>query len=398
MIVFTEQDNIAYACMNSIGNSLVLEDMLTEVISTFVSHTEALGGKYILSDPPKKSLVSIKNDFNIPDHLSHETKMYTLYPVEPNQYVLDIPIGNEHFLFAFEKGADVDTYGTIFASFRTKLTTAIDACRSVERLHELNTVSKYKVLETVGKHEVTEAMLMTQSRMAIMGEMIGMIAHQWRQPISVIGMIANNAILTMMTFAEINQQQLLRDLNVIDQQIHDLSSIIDDFHNFFRPAKVPQTVTLHEISSSLITVLGITYKNIGINLSFESDEDISFVTYKNELMEVFLNILANAKEAFEERRISNPFIRFKSFHNNEMVGFTIQDNAGGIDKDIIDKIFDPYFSTKKEKNGTGLGLYISAVVIEKHLNGSIRARCEDDGTTFSITIPINQDTTTSYIS
>gem|GEM_PF-757162 len=390
MIVFTEQHNIAYACMNSIGNSLILEDMLSDVISTFVSHTEALGGKYILSHPLKKSVVSIESDFNIPDNLSHETKNYTIFPVEPNRSVLDIPIGNEHFLFAFEKGVDVDTYGRMFSSFRTKLAIAIDACRSVARLHELNTVSKHLTVDAAGsKYEVTEEMLMTQSRMAIMGEMIGMIAHQWRQPITVIGMIANNAILTMMTFSEINQQQLLRDLNVIDQQIHDLSSIIDDFHNFFRPNKVPQTVTFHEISNDLLTVLGITYKNIGINLSFESDADTSFVTYKNELMEVFLNILSNAKEAFEERRISNPFIRFKSFHDNEMIGFIIQDNAGGIDKDIIDKIFDPYFSTKKEKNGTGLGLYMSAVVIEKHLNGSIRASCDDDGTIFSISIPIH---------
>jgi len=398
MIVFTEQDNIAYACMNSIGNSLVLEDMLTDVVSTFVSYTKALGGKYISSHPLKMSIVSIESDFDIPDNLSHETKMYTIYPLETNRSVLDIPIRNEHFLFAFEKGADVDLYGTIFASFRTKLTTAIDACRSVAHLHELNSISKYSVLKAKSNHEVTEEILMTQSRMAIMGEMIGMIAHQWRQPISVIGMIANNAILTMMTFSEINQQQLLRDLNVIDQQIHDLSSIIDDFYNFFRPNKFPKTVTLHEITSGLITVLGMTYKNIGINLSFESDEDTSFVTYKNELMEVFLNILANAKEAFEERRISNPFIRFKSFHDNEMVCFTIQDNAGGIDKDIIDKIFDPYFSTKKEKNGIGLGLYISAVVIEKHLNGSIRAICDDDGTIFSISIPKNQNTATPYLS
>ncbi|ADR34012.1 histidine kinase [Sulfuricurvum kujiense DSM 16994] len=396
MIVLTEQDNIAYACMNSIGNSLVLEDMLTDVISTFISHTEALGGKYILSHPLPKSIVSIENDFDIPDNLSHETEKYMIYPVEPNRSVLDIPIGDEHFLFAFEKGIDVDTYGTIFASFKTKLAIAIEACRSVARLHEINSASNRQILEAGSKQEATEQMLMTQSRMAIMGEIIGMIAHQWRQPISVIGMIANNAILTMMTFAEINQQQLLRDLNIIDQQIHDLSSIIDDFHNFFRPAKIPQTVTLHEISNGLITVLGITYKNIGINLSFECDENICFVTYKNELMEVFLNILANAKEAFEERRVSNPFIRFKSFHNSEMICFTIQDNAGGIDKDIIDKIFDPYFSTKKEKNGTGLGLYISAVVIEKHLNGSIRASCNENGSVFSISIPINQATDTAY--
>lgn len=397
MIIFTEQHNIAYACMNSIGNSLILEDMLSEVISTFVSHTEALGGKYILSHPLKKSVVSIESDFNIPDILCHESEKYTIYPVEPNRSVLDIPIGNEHFLFAFEKGIDVDTYGTIFVSFKTKLATAIEACRSVARLHEINSTSNRQILEAGSKQEATEEMLITQSKMEIMDEMIGMLAHQWRQPITVIGMIANNIILTLIYDEKIDQQELLYDLNVIDQQVHHLSSIISDFHNFFRPTKFPQTVALHEISSDLLTMLESSYKNIGIHLSVESDDDTSFITYKNELMEVFLNILSNAKETLEERHISNPFIRFKSFLNSEMICFTIQDNAGGIDKDIIDKIFDPYFSTKKGKNGAGLGLYISAVVIEKHFNGSIRANCDENGTIFSISIPKNYNPDITYV-
>lgn len=396
MIVLTEQDNIAYACMNSIGNSLVLEDMLTDVISTFISHTEALGGKYILSHPLPKSIVSIENDFDIPDNLSHETEKYMIYPVEPNRSVLDIPIGDEHFLFAFEKGIDVDTYGTIFASFKTKLAIAIEACRSVARLHEINSASNRQILEAGNKQEATEQMLITQSKMEIMDEMIGMLAHQWRQPITVIGMIANNIILTLI-YDEIDQQELLYDLNVIDQQVHHLSSIISDFHNFFRPTKLPQTVTLHEISSDLLTMLESSYKNIGINLSVESDDETSFITYKNELMEVFLNIFSNAKETLQERRISNPFIRFKSFLNSEMICFTIQDNAGEIDKDIIDKIFDPYFSTTKGKNGAGLGLYMSAVVIEKHLNGSIRASCDENGSVFSISIPKNYNPDITYV-
>jgi len=395
MIVFTKHHNIAYACMNAIGNSLILEDMLREVISTFVSYTEALGGKYILSHPLKKSIVSIGSDFNIPDNLSHGTNKYTIYPEYPNRSVLDIPIGDEHFLFAFEKGIDVDTYGTIFASFKTKLAIAIEACRSVARLHEINSASNRQMLEAGSKQEATEQMLITQSKMEIMDEMVGMVAHQWRQSITVIGMIANNIILTLI-YDEIDQQELLYDLNVIDQQVHHLSSIISDFHNFFRPTKLPQTVTLHEISSDLLTMLESSYKNIGINLFVESDDETSFITYKNELMEVFLNILANAKETLQERRISNPFIRFKSYLNSEMIYFTIQDNAGGIDKDIIDKIFDPYFSTKNGKNGASLRLYMSAVVIEKHLNGSIRARCDENGSVFSISIPINHATDTTY--
>jgi len=252
------------------------------------------------------------------------------------------------------------------------------------------------VIEAKSKHEITEKMMITQSRMAIMGEMIGMIAHQWRQPITVIGMITNNTILTL-EFEELNKQLLLDDLNVIDKQIHYLSSTIDDFRNFFRPNKLPQNITLREISNDLLTMLGKNYKNFGINMTFEGEVDTPFVTYKNELMQVFLNILTNAKDAFDERHIQEPFIHFRTSHNEDIITFSIQDNAGGIAVEIIDKVFDPYFSTKEEKNGTGLGLYMSAIIIEKHLNGSIHVSSDTDGTVFTLSIPLNYNKDMTYV-
>lgn len=391
-----KQHTLAYSCMNAIGNSLVLEEMLTDVISTFVSHTGALGGKYLTSVPVRKSIVSIEKDFNIPGTLSNGTEAYGVYRPVTSPLILDIPIGNEHFVFAFEKDSGIDTYGTMFSGFKRKLTNAIDACRSVGRLHELNVALEHQVVEAKSKHEITEKMMITQSRMAIMGEMIGMIAHQWRQPITVIGMITNNTILTL-EFEELHKEQLLDDLNVIDKQIHYLSSTIDDFRNFFRPNKLPQNITMREISNDLLTMLGKNYKNFGINLTFEGDVDTPFVTYKNELMQVFLNIFTNAKDAFDERHIPEPFILFRTSNHEEMITFLIQDNAGGIAEEIVDKVFDPYFSTKVEKNGTGLGLYMSAIIIEKHLNCSIQVSSDSEGTAFSLSIPINYNKDMTYV-
>lgn len=393
---YSEQHALAYTCMNAIGNSLVLEEMLTDVISTFVCHTGALGGKYLTSVPMRKSIVSVEKDFDIPETLSDGTEAYAVYTSAASPSILDIPIGNEHFIFAFEKNSGIDRFGMMFSGFKTKLTNAIDACRSAERLRELNAVLENQVVEAKNKNEITEKMMITQSRMAIMGEMIGMIAHQWRQPITVIGMITNNTILTL-EFDEINKQHLLDDLNVIDKQIHYLSTTIDDFRNFFRPNKLPQSVSMREMSNDLLTMLGKNYKNFGINLTFTGDVDAAFVTYKNELMQVFLNILTNSKDAFEERLIPEPFIQFHSVYNEENIVFSIRDNAGGISEEIIDKVFDPYFSTKEEKNGTGLGLYMSAIIIEKHLNGSIQVCNDAEGTLFTLTIPTNYTKDITYV-
>lgn len=396
MKAHTEYHTLAYTCMNAIGNSLVLEEMLRDVISTFVCHAGAVGGKYLSSPIARKSIVSVDKNFEIPDTLSDESESYAIHTSVASERILDIPIGAEHFLFAFEHNNDIDVLGEMFSGFKTKLTNAIDACRSVERLRELNTALEHQVVEAKSKHEITEKMMITQSRMAIMGEMVGMIAHQWRQPITVIGMITNNTILTL-EFEELNKQSLLDDLNVIDKQIHYLSTTIDDFRNFFRPNKLPQNITLREISNDLLTMVGKNYKYFGINLMFEGDVNTPFVTYKNELMQVFLNIFTNAKDAIEERHITEPFILFRTMLNEEMVTFSIQDNAGGIADDIIDKVFDPYFSTKVEKNGTGLGLYMSAIIIEKHLGGSIHVCSDGEGTIFTLSIPLNYNKDMTYV-
>lgn len=393
---YSTQHPLAYSCINSIGNSLVLNDMLTDVISTFVENTGAYGGIYLAGSTAIRIIVTVENNFDIPDKLCAENDAYAILASEACGYILDVPIGSEHFLFAFKNECDIDALGTMFSGFRTKLANAIDACRSVERLRELNIALETQVVEAKSKHEITEKMMITQSRMAIMGEMIGMIAHQWRQPITVIGMITNNTILTL-EFDELNKQQLLDDLNVIDKQIHYLSSTIDDFRNFFRPNKLPQSITLREMSNDLLTMLGKNYKNFGITLTFEGELDTPFVTYKNELLQVFLNIFTNAKDAFEERHCAEPFIRFNVLQTGERITFSIQDNAGGIPENIIDKIFDPYFSTKEEKNGTGLGLYMSAIIIEKHLYGSINVSNELNGALFTLSLPINYNKEITYV-
>lgn len=250
--------------------------------------------------------------------------------------------------------------------------------------------------QALEKVQFLETMMIEQSRLAIMGEMIGMIAHQWRQPITIIGMVTNNTILDIQ-IGNLNESQILEDMTLIDKQVHFLSRTIDDFRNFFRQNKLPQAVTMNELSNELLTIFGKTFENSQISLNFQGDMADSFITYKNEMLQVFLNILGNAKDAFDLNSISKRKIDFLFERNDDSIIFKILDNAGGIDPTIIEKIFDPYFTTKPDKSGTGLGLYMSSIIIEKHLHGTIEAKNQENGVCFTITLPIIDNTERSNV-
>lgn len=379
--------SIAYECISAIGNSLILEEMLTEVISTFVHHTGSVGGKYIVISPEIKSILNIGNDFEIPKILSKNSDGFEIHLIHIGSYLLDIPIGNDHFIFCFKENDNIEMFGTMISSFRTKLANSINACRSVEELNTLNLRLTGQIVEEKHKNALTEKLMISQSRMAIMGEMIGMIAHQWRQPITIIGMITNNVMMDMQ-MDDLDISRLSKDLELVDKQVHYLSQTIDDFRNFFRPNKRPQRITFGELSNELTTILGKSFETHRILLVFKGDSSSTFITYKNELLQVFLNMMSNSKDAFVEANKGEGEITLVSSFSDASVTFTVHDSAGGIPASIIDRIFEPYFSTKNELNGTGLGLYMSATIIEKHLKGSICVSSDTSGTTFTIILPI----------
>ncbi len=258
--------------------------------------------------------------------------------------------------------------------------------KTTSELQTLNGALQQRIENQIRDSRTKDEIMIAQSRMAIMGEMIGMIAHQWRQPITVIGMVTNNGILDIQ-LGDINTNRMLDDLTLIDKQVHFLSQTIDDFRNFFRPNKLPQHFSFNDIKNEILTIMGKSFENHNIEVVFSGEMNISVQTYKNELLQVFLNIFSNSRDAFEEQNAEESTIICNCEDRDEKILFLIKDNAGGIPESIITRIFEPYFSTKGEKNGTGLGLYMSSIIIEKHLKGNIRV-CSNDGvTTFAIQIP-----------
>ncbi|EDZ61157.1 sensory transduction histidine kinase [Sulfurimonas gotlandica GD1] len=231
------------------------------------------------------------------------------------------------------------------------------------------------------KHK--DDLIMMQSRHAAMGEMIGMIAHQWRQPISIIAMAANNVLLDIALDSFDATEAEKFSQSILNQTSH-LSKTIDDFRNFFKPDREVSKIKLQNIIEETVTIVNNSLVNNSIELqtSFESDSEVD--AYPRELMQVFVNIINNAKDAMLSSGIEKPIIKIKVYDDDKYVNTEICDNGNGIDLAVLPKIFDPYFTTKDEKTGTGLGLYMSKMIIEDHLKGVIEACNKEHGACFRV--------------
>ncbi len=239
-----------------------------------------------------------------------------------------------------------------------------------------------------------DKLLFQQSRQIQMGEMISMIAHQWRQPLATIGGTIVGMQLNQISdkFDLANKDDLKEFLKIQDEkftrinnQVKQLSNTIDDFRDFFKSSKQKQITSISTPINQALSIIQthLEEQKITINLSLKSDIDIEI--HQNEIVQVILNILQNSKDNFIQKNISNPYINISTYINeNENVCINIEDNGGGISSDIIKKIFDPYFSTKEEKNGTGIGLYMSKIIIEEHNNGELTATNNKYGVSFNI--------------
>lgn len=238
----------------------------------------------------------------------------------------------------------------------------------------------------IKKRMESEYLLMQQAKLATIGEMIGHIAHQWRQPLSKLGGIFMN-LESAYSFNELTEEYLEEKLKAGNQLIKYMSVTIDDFRNFFEPKHQKVTFIINEQIENALNIIkaSLVYKHIDINFQ-NKDKLVKTSGYPNEFSQVILNIIANAEDVIVAREVQNGEITINIQEMKHTILINIEDNGGGIQEDTLDKIFDIYFTTKNRKEGSGLGLYMSKLIIETKLNGTISASNTHQGAKFTITL------------
>jgi signal transduction histidine kinase len=259
----------------------------------------------------------------------------------------------------------------------------------VKELDDFNKTLYKKVEEEVSKQREKENLLIQQSKLAALGEMIGNVAHQWRQPISAVSAIIMNIKWTAISQG-VDYKFLDDRMKEANEQLKYMSQTIEDFRTFFKPNKEKEYFDLKVEVRKAYKILKAMLEHNNINLQIYSKNSIVVYGYANEFSQVVLNIISNAKDVLIERNIQKPKIEIHLYNDEDNIFCEIRDNAGGIDEKFIGRIFEPYFTTK-DHNGTGIGLYISKEIIEKHMQGFLVVKNIEEGANFVISIPIKKD-------
>ncbi|RLA79773.1 MAG: hybrid sensor histidine kinase/response regulator [Epsilonproteobacteria bacterium] len=254
-------------------------------------------------------------------------------------------------------------------------------------LHEYRENLEKKIEKEIKKSQEKDKMLFQQSKLISMGEMIQNIAHQWRQPLSQINAHVMSIESALYASSEATKKIIETDMNGIESLTQYMSNTINDFKDFFSKDKHKENFNLQESIHKSLDIIAGTLKFHDINIVLEVDENIVINGHKNELQQVILVILNNAKDILFLNKTDNAEITIEVIKIKNQYKIDIIDNAGGIPEKIIDKVFDPYFTTKHETQGTGLGLYIAKMIIESSLDGKLWVENTQDGACFSITLP-----------
>ena len=273
----------------------------------------------------------------------------------------------------------------------------IAVANKTKDLQKLNESLAIKIEEEVEKNLCIQKKLFKSEKLAAMGEMIGNIAHQWRQPLSVIS-TGSTGMIMQKEFGVLDDDQFIKTCNTINENAQYLSRTIDDFQNFIKGDRSKKMFRLNSEIHSFLQLVNGTIKKYDITIIEKMKNDIQIDGYENELTQCFINIFNNAKDALKDNTVSTEkrYIFIETSLENETVCIAIKDNAGGIPNDIISHIFEPYFTTKHQTQGTGLGLHMTYNLIVDGMKGNIEATnisykyegIEYQGAEFIICIPI----------
>ena len=251
-----------------------------------------------------------------------------------------------------------------------------------EKLHDLATNLDKKVQLESLKNAKKDRLLQNQSKLAELGDMIGNIAHQWRHPLTRLSLILQN-LKAFQNKGKLNDQLLIESLESSLYQIEFMSNTIDNFKDFYKKDTNKKEFLVVDAIDSILQIIGPMLEHNNINIRIFDEENTKIYGNKNEFSQVLMNLIINSKDAFDDKIVENPEIKINIEKTKKEIKIKIIDNAGGINIDIINHIFDPYFTTKESK-GTGIGLYLSKAIIEDKMKGKLLVSNNEEGAVFSI--------------
>jgi len=251
-----------------------------------------------------------------------------------------------------------------------------------EKLHDLAINLDKKVRIETLKNAKKDRLLQNQSKLAELGDMIGNIAHQWRHPLTRLSLTLQN-LKAFQAKGKLGDKLLNESLDNSLHQIEFMSNTIDNFKDFYKKDTNKKDFLIIEAIESILKIIGPTLEHNNIEIIIIDEYNLSIFGNKNEFSQVLMNLIVNAKDAFEDKNIASPKIEINIQKIEKRIKIEIIDNAGGIEKNIILNIFDPYFTTKDSK-GTGIGLYLSKAIIEDKMKGKLSVENKDNGAVFTI--------------
>ena len=272
------------------------------------------------------------------------------------------------------------------AILKARVRTHCELSFQKKELKRFNQSLEMVVLERTRELEHIQLHVERLARQAALGNVIGMIAHQWRQPVAVISMIVNTVLLDI-ALGKLNPLDVKKEMENISKQTQFLSQTIENFRNFFKPSQEKQCISTDAFFESLKDLMKAILGHHAISLVIDTSDVECLNVYKNELLQVIVNLINNAKDAIVENHQENGEISIAVFYQDSNVVIEVSDNGGGIPETILSKISEPYFTTKSDKEGTGLGLYMSKMITQKHLQGTLEWFNQANGACFRIMIP-----------
>jgi signal transduction histidine kinase len=260
----------------------------------------------------------------------------------------------------------------------------ISSFSDITELEEYKKTLEERIKSEVIQNRNKDRMLHNQSKSVQMGEMLNMIAHQWRQPLNAISASAISVAMKL-ELGELESDDIREHLTYIQWRVQKMSQTINDFMNFFKPDQEMQQFSLKDVIQDIESLMKAQLQGRGIRIIYDEYNPIKIYSYKKELAHVLINIIANARDAYEGLHIDSKTITvtLEEDENRQLI-LRVRDRAGGIDPENLDKIFNPYFTTKDQGKGTGIGLYMSKRIVLEILHGTIEVDNTPEGAEFSI--------------